>query len=49
LDFNPKYSGYAVGYGLETIIGPIEMKYSWSPENAKGIPGLVLGFVLIVM
>jgi NTE family protein len=29
----PKYSGYAVGYGLETIIGPIEIKYSWSPEN----------------
>jgi hypothetical protein len=25
LDFNPKYSGYAVGYGLETIIGPIEI------------------------
>jgi NTE family protein len=48
LDFNPKYSGYAVGYGLETHWG-LEIKYSWSPENAKGIPGLVLGFVLIVM
>jgi NTE family protein len=29
----PKYSGYAVGYGLETIIGPIEMKYSWSARK----------------
>lgn len=28
----PEYSGYAVGYGLETFIGPIEVKYSISPE-----------------
>jgi hypothetical protein len=43
LDFNPKYSGYAVGYGLETIIGPIEIKYS-SPENAKGYTWFSIGF-----
>jgi NTE family protein len=49
LDFNPKYSGYAVGYGLETIIGPIEIKYHGPQKMQKGIPGLVLGFVLIVM
>ena len=29
----PSYSGYALGYGLETIFGPIELKYNWSPEN----------------
>jgi NTE family protein len=32
----PKYSGYAMGYGLETIIGPIEIKHTWSPETKKG-------------
>ncbi len=29
----PNYSGYAVGYGYETFIGPIDLKYSWSPET----------------
>lgn len=41
----PKYSGYAVGYGLETIIGPIEIKHSWSPENAKGYTWFSVGFL----
>lgn len=27
------YSGYAIGYGLETFFGPIEVKYSFSPER----------------
>lgn len=29
------YSGIAVGYGLETFFGPIELKYSFSPELDK--------------
>ena len=29
----PNHNGYAIGYGLETIFGPIELKYHWSPEN----------------
>jgi NTE family protein len=40
----PKYSGYAIGYGLETIIGPLEVKYSWSPETAKGFTWFSIGF-----
>jgi NTE family protein len=40
----PKYSGY-VGYGLETVIGPIEIKHTWSPETKKDIRGLVLDFL----
>lgn len=40
----PKYSGYALGYGLETIIGPIEVKYSWSPELTKGFTWFSVGF-----
>ena len=40
----PRYSGYAIGYGLETVLGPIEMKYSWSPELPKGFIGFNIGF-----
>jgi NTE family protein len=31
----PEYSGYAVGYGFETFLGPIEIKYTWSPESSQ--------------
>jgi NTE family protein len=41
----PKYSGYAVGYGLETIIGPIEVKHSWSPEMSKSFTWFSIGFL----
>ena len=41
----PKYSGYAVGYGLETVVGPIEIKYSWSPEQPKGFTWFSIGFL----
>jgi NTE family protein len=41
----PKYTGYAIGYGLETMLGPIEVKYSWSPENTKGYTWFKIGFV----
>lgn len=40
----PNYSGYAIGYGLESIIGPIEVKYSWSPELTKGFAFISVGF-----
>ncbi|MGN7811410.1 patatin-like phospholipase family protein [Flavobacterium sp. 22659] len=40
----PKYTGYAVGYGLETIIGPIEIKQSWSPEMSKSFTWFSIGF-----
>ncbi|WPR72066.1 patatin-like phospholipase family protein [Flavobacterium sp. NG2] len=41
----PKYSGYAVGYGLETVIGPIEFKHSWSPDNTTGFSWISVGFL----
>ncbi|OIV43621.1 patatin [Flavobacterium johnsoniae] len=41
----PKYSGYALGYGLETIIGPIEIKQSWSPELSKSFTWFSIGFM----
>jgi NTE family protein len=41
----PKYSGYALGYGLETAIGPIEVKYSWSPDYTDGYTWFSVGFL----
>ncbi|MDO1502383.1 patatin-like phospholipase family protein [Winogradskyella maritima] len=32
----PDYSGYAIGYSVETFFGPVEAKYTWSPENNSG-------------
>ncbi len=32
----PKYSGYGVGYGWESLIGPVQVFYSWSPEVKDG-------------
>jgi len=41
---SPDYSGYAIGYGLETFIGPIEVKYTWSPESNQNNWFFNLGF-----
>ncbi|WP_306351443.1 patatin-like phospholipase family protein [Flavobacterium sp. '19STA2R22 D10 B1'] len=47
-DFNlfskPTFSGYAIGYGLETLIGPVEVKHSWSPETRKHYWSFNVGF-----
>lgn len=40
----PKYSGYAFGYGLETILGPIEIKHTWSPETKDHHTWFSVGF-----
>ncbi|MES2486808.1 MAG: patatin, partial [Bacteroidota bacterium] len=40
----PAYSGYAFGYGMETIIGPLELKHSWSPETGKHYTWFSVGF-----
>lgn len=37
-------SGYAVGYSYSTLIGPIELKYSWSPDNNHNYWLFNLGF-----
>lgn len=28
----PSFSGYGIGYGFESFIGPIQVYYSWTPE-----------------
>jgi len=40
----PKFTGYSFGYGLETLIGPFELKYSWSPETRKNFWWINVGF-----
>ncbi|MCF4100746.1 patatin-like phospholipase family protein [Gillisia sp. M10.2A] len=40
----PDYTGYALGYGIETLLGPLEAKYSFSPENKKGNWFFSIGF-----
>ncbi len=40
----PDYSGYALGYSLETFIGPLEVKYTISPELKQNQWYFSLGF-----
>ncbi|HSM62956.1 MAG TPA: patatin-like phospholipase family protein [Gillisia sp.] len=40
----PDYTGYALGYGLETFMGPVEVKYSYSPEIKQNEWFISLGF-----
>ena len=40
----PKYTGYALGYGMESIIGPLEIKHSWSPETRNHFTWFSIGF-----
>ncbi|AZQ43406.1 patatin-like phospholipase family protein [Nonlabens ponticola] len=39
-----RYSGFALGYGLDTFLGPIELKYSFSPQQDDGEFYVKLGF-----
>lgn len=32
----PDFSGFGVGYGLESFIGPVQVYYSWSPQLDEG-------------
>ncbi|WP_179334195.1 patatin-like phospholipase family protein [Winogradskyella costae] len=38
------YSGYALGYSLETFLGPLEGKYTYSPDTGNGYWFFNLGF-----
>ncbi len=42
--FKEVHSGYAIGYGLSTFLGPIELKYTWSPDNNQHFWVFNLGF-----
>ncbi|MBR9854074.1 MAG: patatin [Algicola sp.] len=32
----PNYTGFGLGYGFESFLGPIQLYYSWSPEIDDG-------------
>lgn len=40
----PKFNGYAIGYGYQAIIGPIEIKHSWSPDTGNHYTWFSVGF-----
>lgn len=40
----PDYRGYALGYGIETFLGPIQVKYSYAPELEASTWYFNLGF-----
>src|SRR5574343_539474 len=40
----PQYTGYGIGYGMESIIGPLEIKHSWSPETGDHCTWFSVGF-----
>ncbi|PWH84569.1 patatin [Algibacter marinivivus] len=40
----PDYRGYALGYAIETFLGPIQTKYSYSPEQKEGTWFFNIGF-----
>ena len=40
----PDYTGYALGYGVDTFVGPLELKYTYSPEIKASEWFFSLGF-----
>ncbi len=40
----PGFSGYGLGYGFESFLGPIQVYYSWSPEIKKDRIFFSVGF-----
>lgn len=41
----PSYNGFALGYGYESFLGPVEIKYSWSPELHQNYVWFNIGFI----
>ncbi|MFV0539786.1 MAG: patatin-like phospholipase family protein [Aestuariibaculum sp.] len=40
----PDYHGYALGYGIDTVLGPVQVKYSYSPEQKEDYWYFSIGF-----
>lgn len=40
----PDYRGYGLGYAVDTFVGPIQVKYSYSPEQKQSVWFFNLGF-----
>jgi len=42
--FKNTKSGYMVGYGIDTFLGPIEINYTWSPDHKEKYWYFSLGY-----
>ena len=42
--FENTMSGYMVGYGLETFLGPVEVHHTWSPDHKENYWYFNVGF-----
>lgn len=42
--FEETRTGFAAGYGLNTLIGPVELLYSWNPDNNQDYWYINVGF-----
>ncbi len=40
----PDYRGYALGYAIDSFIGPVQIKYSYSPEQNSSVWYFNVGF-----
>ena len=40
----PNFSGYGIGYGYESFIGPVQIYYSWSPERNESEVFFSIGY-----
>ncbi len=40
----PQYTGYAIGYAYDSFLGPIQIKYSYSPEQNDSVWYFNVGF-----
>ncbi len=40
----PDFSGYGIGFGSQTILGPVDLKYSYSPETKNSIWFISIGY-----
>jgi len=40
----PDFTGYAIGYSCDTVLGPVNIKYTYSPEVKDGLLYFSLGY-----
>ena len=42
--FENTNSGYMLGYGIDTFLGPIQINYAWSPDHSEKFWYLNVGY-----
>lgn len=40
----PDFSGFGIGYGLESFLGPVQIYYSWTPQQSEGSVFFSVGY-----